>query len=159
MWGTLLIVAVVVGVLFLIGVAVHFTHLEKVQNDCQDSLGNLRAHHDEMMRQIRRDLEAKFVKEAIELRAGIEERNQTIAAKCAEVASGAASLASLRELYAESETKLEKSHDDFVQMRAERNELLSEVEQLKDRLHQLLSAARAAREVLKGPCHETESTS
>lgn len=39
------IVLVVVAALFLVGVAIHFSRLEKIQSDCMQSLENLRDHH------------------------------------------------------------------------------------------------------------------
>lgn len=45
------IVLAVVALLFMAGVAIHFSRIEKIQNACMESLENFRGHHDELMRQ------------------------------------------------------------------------------------------------------------
>lgn len=46
------IVLVVVAALFLAGVAIHFTRVEKIQADCLQSLENVRVHHTNFMAQV-----------------------------------------------------------------------------------------------------------
>lgn len=134
------IVLAVVTLLFMVGVAIHFSRIEKIQNACMESLENFRGHHDELMRQTVGRHSQKMTE--------LEERHQaTIATFKEEIAALTNKVDSIELAKAKAQQRFNEVCEQLNRESASQRE---EIADLKNENEGLLTIVGKVREAIEG---------